>query len=374
MQALQDIIANYRGIYNDGYEALHTRRLKGLDARGLVPEGVEPAPFYGNEYRKWGEQTDEERVVSSRKMETYAAMVDLIDDNMQRVVEYLESTGKLDNTFVLFMSDNGAEGKAMEALPILGPTPLGEAIKWYYSNSVDNIGIADSFVSYGPGWACAASAPSKGFKAFTFEGGVRCPCMIRYPGLERTRSGAISYEFITCMDILTTMLELAGVKHPHPQFRGREVVPLRGKSWVPYLGSTANAVHEDGTEAMGWELFGRRAISRGDWKGVFIPAPQGSDEWELYNVRDHPGEVHDLAEERENILQGLIVDWGAIRARYCNVWLNSVEGYVFQGIAELFAFAFGPHPPFFSYLALEDLLGPPLQSSIYSECGVYAGG
>ena len=94
-------------------------------ALGLVPSDVEPAPPVGCESGvKWEDLTDHERAISARKMEVYAAMVDLLDKNIGRVVNTLESAGELDNTFILFMSDNGAEGSTLEAAPVRRPSYL----------------------------------------------------------------------------------------------------------------------------------------------------------------------------------------------------------------------------------------------------------
>jgi arylsulfatase len=309
LQAPQDTITEYRGIYDDGPEALRARRLESMTKRGIIAPGVEPAPMFGDEPQEWADKSDEDKILSSRRMETYAAMVQMIDEQLQRVIEYLESTGEMDNTFVLFMSDNGAEGKELEALPILRGSPLSMMVQKHYNNALDNIGNADSFVWYGARWAAAATAPSRAFKTYTFEGGIRCPCVVRYPSLKRLREGSISHEFTTCMDILPTMLELAGVKHPAPSFQGREIMPMRGRSWVPYLRHDTDTVHPEDEVATGWELFGRRAIRRGNYKALFTPAPGGSDEWELYDILNDPGENHDLAKKHPEVLQALLVDW-----------------------------------------------------------------
>lgn len=118
LQAPREIIDKYKGQYSDGPEALRQRRLDALIARGLVPADVEPAPMVGENVKPWADMNDDEKAHSARRMETYAAMVDLIDQNLARMIAYLEKTGELDNTFVMFISDNGAEGKLLEALPV----------------------------------------------------------------------------------------------------------------------------------------------------------------------------------------------------------------------------------------------------------------
>lgn len=318
LQAPRAVIDKYKGRYASGPEALRTSRLRGLIERGLVPADVEPAPMVGEMMTEWADMTPQEQAHSARRMETYAAMVDLIDQHLGRVVDHLDRTGELDDTFVLFMSDNGAEGKLLEALPVTKGVPLVKVIETYYDNAIENVGNADSFTWYGPRWACAATAPSRGYKTMITEGGIRCPCIVRYPKLALSSPspggskgrGNVVHDFTTVMDVLPTLLELAGVPHPGTTFRGREVVLPRGRSWVRYLDGKEDSVHENGEQDVtGWELFGRRAIRRGHWKAVFEPAPLGSEEWELYDLSKDLGEVHNLAKERPEILQGLLVEW-----------------------------------------------------------------
>lgn len=120
LQAPQEVIDKYKGQYSDGPEALRKRRLDALIARGLVPADVEPAPMVGEMTKEWADMNDDEKAHSARRMETYAAMVDLIDQNLARVVSYLEETGELDNTFVMFISDNAS---AIIHCPFVSPIP-----------------------------------------------------------------------------------------------------------------------------------------------------------------------------------------------------------------------------------------------------------
>lgn len=309
LQAPKEVIDKYKGQYDAGPEALREKRLESLIKRGLVPADVEPAPMVGEMMKEWVDMTPEEQAHSSRRMETYAAMVDLIDQHLGRVISHLEEAGELDNTFVMFISDNGAEGKLLEALPVTKGVPLVKVIETYYNNDIENIGNADSFTWYGPRWACAATAPSKGYKTMITEGGIRCPCIVRYPQFALSQ-GKVVHDFTTVMDVLPTFLEMAGVPHPGTTFRGREVVLPRGRSWARYLDGKEESVHENGEQGVtGWELFGRRAIRRGHWKAVFEPAPLGSEEWELYDLSKDLGEVHDLAQKEPKILEGLLVEW-----------------------------------------------------------------
>ncbi|KAI9731690.1 MAG: hypothetical protein M1834_004479 [Cirrosporium novae-zelandiae] len=308
LQAPSKTIKKYAGKYDDGPNALRSRRLEALIQRGLVPANATQAPLMGEMAKEWNEMNSHERAVSARRMETYAAMVDLIDQNIERVISYLESTSELDNTFILFMSDNGAEGKLLEALPVMADTPIVKVISKFYDNSLQNIGNYNSFVWYGPRWAGAATAPSRGFKTWSTEGGIRCPCIIHYPPLALSR-GSASHIFTTVMDILPTILDLAGITHPGTRFRNRNVVTPRGRSWTHYLNGKEEIVHESGQNIMGWELFGRRAIRRGDWKAVYIPGPDGPNEWELYDLSKDQGEIHNLANKQPQIMEELLREW-----------------------------------------------------------------
>ncbi|KAL1858885.1 hypothetical protein VTK73DRAFT_7743 [Phialemonium thermophilum] len=310
LQASREVMKKYEGMYDDGPNALTQRRLQRMKQLGLVDADVVPAPPTAAQAEKaWADMSADERKVSARKMEAYAAMVEIIDENVGRVLRHLEASGELDNTLVLFMSDNGAEGATLEAVPLMGgPETMGGIINKYYDNSLENIGNKDSFVWYGPRWACAATAPSRAFKCWITEGGIRCPCLVRYPPLV-ARPASISRAFTTVMDIMPTLLDLAGVPHPGPTFRNRPVVTPRGRSWRALLSAESDTVHGEDVHIHGWELFGQRAIRRGRWKAVWIPQPKGKDDWELYDVEADPAEVHDLCETEKGVLAQLIQDW-----------------------------------------------------------------
>lgn len=114
------------------------------------------------------------------------------------------------------------------------------------------------------------------------------------------------------MDIAPTLLELAGIKHPAPVWRGREVVPMRGRNLGPWLSGQRETVHEQ-DDTFGWELCGRAAIRKNHWKAVFIPFPKGTSAWQLYDLAKNPGETDDLAQQHPEILEELLQHW----EKYC---------------------------------------------------------
>ncbi|MEI9992739.1 MAG: arylsulfatase [Rhizomicrobium sp.] len=304
LQAPDELIAKYRGRYDAGPDALRAARLKRLIELGLCAPDIVPHPVVARS-KPWDEMNTEERAVSARTMEVYAAMVERIDWNVGRLIEHLKARGDFDDTVILFLSDNGAEGALIEAVPVFGPY-LMEFIAQHYDNRLENIGRPNSYVWYGPRWAQAATAPSRLYKTHTSEGGIRVVAFLT--GAPFTRQAAISETFATAMDVAPTLLELAGVEHPGTHWQGRDVVEMRGRSLAPYLRGEADIVHTDAV-ATGWELFGRCAIRRGDWKALLLPPPDGPGHWQLYNLAHDPGETADLAEAEPERLAGLVADW-----------------------------------------------------------------
>lgn len=309
LQAPQEYIKKYRGVYDDGPDALRQKRLQRLKELGMVSQDVEPHPVDADEVKEWNDMSDIERVNSCRAMECFAAMVECIDVNVGKVTSYLTEIGELDNTFICFLSDNGAEGAAYETYPIVQGSMMKHLQK-YYNNSLENLGNADSWIWYGPRWAQAATAPSRLYKAYTTEGGVRVPFIMKPPTqwASKLPMGGITHQFSTVMDLAPTILDMAGIKHPAPTYQGREIVHMRGKSMVPYLEDRSPSIHEKDF-INGWETCGRAACRKGDWKIVFIPKPKGPERWQLYNLAKDPGEIHDLADQEPERLRELLKLW-----------------------------------------------------------------
>ncbi|KAG7864290.1 hypothetical protein KL919_000318 [Ogataea angusta] len=304
-QAPREVIDKYKGRYDSGPAVLRRERLKRALELGIIPDGIEPHQVETHRDKTWEELTDEEKKIEARIMEIYAAMVEVLDADVGRVVDHLKETGEYDNTLILFMSDNGAEGMLLEAMP-LWMERTENAIRAHYNNSYDNLGNKDSFVWYSDQWAQAATAPSYMYKMWASEGGIRCPLILRYPKFALP-AGGVSGEFCTVMDILPTVLELAGVQHPGTEYRGRKVLTPRGKSWVSYL-KGGDRIHDEDT-VTGWELFGQQALRKGKYKALYIPKPYGPGKWQLFDLTADPGEIHDLAESHPDKLKELLDHW-----------------------------------------------------------------
>lgn len=351
LQAPEENVRKYQNLYNHGPYALREARLKRLINLGLVKPDIKPHPVVntGADSVHWDELDEESRLKSARAMEVYAGMVDRMDWNIGRVVEYLKETSEYDDTLILFMSDNGAEGASYEALPLVGQN-ITKHIEKYYDNSLGNIGRGNSFVWYGSQWAQAATAPSRLFKMHSTEGGCRVPLVIKLPksfdlssGLEQTDSepgGKVTHAFCTVMDLVPTILSLAGLKHPGTQYKDREIAPLRGCSWVPFLegvmsGSELISGHvsqiHDTNYSVGFEIAGSAALRQGDWKITFVPSPRGPQKWELFNIRLDPGETNDLREAVPEKFEQLLDLWEKYRKDVGVVGLAGEYPSVVQG-------------------------------------------
>jgi arylsulfatase A-like enzyme len=154
LQAPKETIAKYKGKYDGGPEVLRQQRLAALKKLGIIGQDVVAAPVTGMGTAPWEELSAEEKAKSSRAMEIFAAMVDEMDVQIGRVLDYLKETDELDETFVLFMSDNGAEGAILEAFPVLNGISMADVIERFMDNSLKNMGTKTSYVWYGPRCVC----------------------------------------------------------------------------------------------------------------------------------------------------------------------------------------------------------------------------
>ena len=292
-------IAKYEGRYKEGYDKLRKERLERMIKLGLVPKDT---PVYEGHpsWPKWDSLSPAEKASEAKRMAVYAAMVDNMDQNIGRVLDYLKQSGQLDNTYVIFLSDNGADGNSVY--------DVGRTREWIHKdmdNSTAHIGKQGSFAEYGPGWAQVGSTPFKLYKSFMYEGGIAVPAIFWGPGM---KGGTVKRDVARVTDIAPTIYELAGTQHPGIRYNGKPALPLSGKSMVGYLQGKAKTVHST-DEALGWELGGRKALRKGDWKIVYTNKQWGNGEWELYNIAKDRTESRDLAKSQPAKLNELLADW-----------------------------------------------------------------
>lgn len=296
LQAPTESIAKFKGKYDAGYEALYASRFARQKQLGLVARDAQPIDNARFKPR-WSDLTAQEQQLESRRMEVYAAMVSDLDTYVGKVIEHLKQIGEYDNTFIMFISDNGAESGRRDLV-----APIKDHVGKEYDNGLANIGHRTSYIMYGPNWASASATPFFRHKATTFEGGDHVPAFVNYPRLVKagTRSDAIG----TVRDILPTFLELAGAQLPGATYKGRAVLPVQGASLLPVISGKAAQVHP-ADQVFGWELFGARSIRQGKWKIVWDQAvPAAARRWQLFDISRDPFEQHDLsASEPEKYAQ-----------------------------------------------------------------------
>jgi arylsulfatase len=252
--------------------------------------------------KAWGDMSAEKRRNAARDMEVYAAMVDYMDEQIRRVFDYLKGVGDYDNTMIVFFSDNGANGALTTAYPGQTDEYLSS-----FDNSLENRGRVNSFIEMGPGWAQAAMSPSRMFKGFTAEGGIRSPFLVKPLG-RLANPGAMNHSFFHVRDIMPTILDLAGIAHTE-EFKGRKVRPMQGESVLGLFEGKVDAPYERASH-VGYELFGLKAFFVGDWKILWMPPPFGPGEWELFNLKRDPAELTDLSAQHPEKLKEMVDLWG----------------------------------------------------------------
>jgi arylsulfatase len=225
-------------------------------------------------------------------MEVYAAMVERLDENVGRLIELLKNQGRLDNTLVLFLADNGA----------CAETPTKRVKN--YSADVPFGGV-DSYESYGQGWACVGNTPLRRFKTESFEGG-NCTAMIAHWPKGITAPGRINRDPVHLIDIMPTAAALAGAKSPEN---------AQGISIVPVFKN--NPIRRD--KDLFWEFGAGQAIRRGDMKLV----TKNQKPWELYNLANDRSETRNLAAQMPELVQELESAW--------NTWWMDCTGTKYTG-------------------------------------------
>jgi arylsulfatase/uncharacterized sulfatase len=299
VQAPQEFIDRYMGVYDEGWDELRQRRRARAVELGIVPEGSGMERMSTTD--DWGALDAEQRRYQAKRMAVYAAMVEAMDFHLGRLLAYLKSQGEYDNTIIIFTSDNGAEASGPadhnSFIARRGPAALG------YHTDYERLGLKGSYNTISPSFASAAASPLAYYKFYAGEGGMRVPLIISGAGLPL--HGELSHAFAFVKDITPTVLSLAGVAPPGARVSGRPVEPITGRDLRPLLVGEAERIHGP-EDAVGYELAGHAALFQGDYKIVINRGPLGDGQWHLYNILQDPGETEDLASVQPARLQRML--------------------------------------------------------------------
>ncbi|MDF7826854.1 arylsulfatase [Pontiellaceae bacterium B12227] len=319
MHARERDIAKYKGMYDEGFDAIRKARYKKLKQLGLIKDEWKLSPTVG----KWAKVKN--KAWEARNMEVYAAMVDSMDQGIGRIVDELKKQGELENTLILFLQDNGGcaepfgrkgKFKPRAANPTRSPMAKDELQKDMINKKTRDgypvrmgvgvmAGPPDTYISYGRDWANVSNTPFKEYKHYSHEGGISTPLIAHWPkGIQRKNE--IERQPSHVIDIMATCVDLSGAKYPS-EFKGHEISPMQGKSLVATF--EGKAIERD---TLYFEHEGNRAIRKGKWKLVTKGA---NSPWRLYDMEADRSEMNNLASGKPEFVAQLSKEW--------NEWAHS---------------------------------------------------
>lgn len=288
LQAHEADIAKYKGRYNIGWDSLRKERITRQIKLGIADPNQSVASRDA-EVAPWENVPYDEKQLWQTKMEIYAAMVDRVDQNIGKLREKLKALQKDQNTLIVFISDNGAQGGYSGASPRKPQRNSGPA------------GTAGSYVYQDQPWAYVSNTPHASYKNNMHEGGISAPFIAWFP--KQIKAGGIVKGTGHLIDLAPTFYELAKAAYPATN-SGVNTNPLPGKSLVPVLTGKTEQVERG--EPIFWERAGNRAVREGKWK---IVSNYPSYAWELYDLEKDRGETTNLAASRTEIVNELSADY-----------------------------------------------------------------
>jgi len=321
--APKEYIDKYKGKFDDGYEAYRAWVLPRMIAKGILPPDTKLTPMNplpddlampADQVRPWNSLNADEKKLFSRLMEVYAGFSEYTDAQVGRIIDYLEQSGQLENTVVIYAADNGASGEGSPNGSVNEnkffngyPDELSENMKL-----IEKLGGPDTYEHFPTGWAMATSAPFKMFKRYSeYSGGTCDPLVISWPKGIKAR-GEVRHQYHHSTDIVPTILDICGLEMPKV-YKGVEQYPLSGVSMRYTFDAKPDAPTQKKRQY--YAMLGTRGMWENGWKAVALHVPfsgKGNfdkDGWELYHVDVDRAESRNLAKEHPEKLQSLIKAW-----------------------------------------------------------------
>lgn len=320
--APKEYIEKYKGKFDDGYEAYRGWVLQRMIERGILPKDTQLTPINpmsegtcpeGDMVRPWSTLSSDEKKLFSRMAEVFAGYSEYTDVQIGRLIEFLENSGQLENTLIIYCADNGASGEG---------SPSGSVNENRFFNSypdditsnlemIDKLGSADTYNHYPTGWAVAFSTPYRMFKRYSsYAGGTCDPLIIHWPRGIKAK-GEVRHQYHHCVDIVPTILDCCGVTMPDV-VDGVKQHPLAGVS-MRYSFDSASAPTRKETQY--YEMLSTRGIWHKGWKAATEHAPFfdtgrfDTESWQLFHVDEDRAEARDLAAQHPDKVKQLAELW-----------------------------------------------------------------
>ncbi len=281
LHAHEEDIARYKGRFDAGWDTIREQRYERMKQLGIIDQHYPLSPRTSG-IPAWDSIADHGDWAD--RMEVYAAMVDRMDQGIGKVVETLERQGKLDNTLILFLSDNGGCAENIDGRKL--------------NQEGSKVGERGSYVAYDEPWANVSNTPYRKYKSWTHEGGILTPLIAHWPAVIK-HPGTLTDAVGHIVDIMATCTAIAGADYPM-QREGRDVVPSRGISLMPAFSGA-----DTGKRTLYWEHLGKWAIRQGDWKLV----GGSSGGYELFDLAADPVEMHDLSGNYPHVVESMQRDY-----------------------------------------------------------------
>ncbi len=290
LHAPEEAVAKYKGRYAMGWDQLRAERYKRMIEMGLIderwpltPRDPRVPPWQEAEHKEW----------EQRRMEVYAAQVEIMDQGVGRIRAKLEEKELLGNTLILFLADNGGCAEELDpswkGLHIPATTYDGRPV--VTDNTPEMMpGPEETYQSYGVPWANASNTPFRLYKHWVHEGGIATPLIAHWPERIQSQAGTMSAAPGHVIDLMATCVDAGGAEYPSSH-NGNQITPLEGKSLTPAFDSGAR----EGHEAIYWEHEGNRAVRQGKWKLVSRWNQDDGGRWELYDLEADRTEMNNLA-------------------------------------------------------------------------------
>ena len=284
LHAWPEDIAKYRGKYKIGWDEIRKQRFARMNEMGIIGPAHRLSPRAS---KAWNDLSEEQKDAEDLKMAVYAAMIDRVDQNLGRLFAKVRELGAWDNTLIMFLTDNGACPEQPNTTPNIPPGPV------------------ESYRTISVGWANASNTPYRKFKSTDYEGGIRTPFIAHWPGVIKP---GMTNQVGHIIDVSATFRDITGAKYPE-EILGNKTKPPLGKSLLPIFKGKEREPHAE----IYWHFNRANAVRQGDLKVV-----RAGKDWELYDLKADPTEMHDLAKERPEKTAELAQMWEDWRQNYKN--------------------------------------------------------